>query len=83
MAHPSTTADLDQQLPDAHAKGDRHKLVALYTLAVDQKEAEEDVEAACFFRTQAFIFALESVDTLTAELNQRLVEYGREEPLSN
>ena len=79
----SSAASLDQQLPDAHAKGDRHKLVALYTLAVDQKEAEEDVEAACFFRTQAFIFALESVDTLTAELNQRLVEYGREEPLSN
>ena len=81
MDQPSTSAELDSLLLQAHADGDRHLLVRLYTRAADAKEAQGDVEATCFFLTQAFIFALESGDENTADLNARLVAYGREVPL--
>jgi hypothetical protein len=81
MPDPSAIADLEAQLLDAHVARDHRKLVELYTLAADQKEAEQDVEATCFFLTHAFIFALESGHKTVSQLNQRLVAYGREEPL--
>ncbi|MEP0940728.1 MAG: hypothetical protein ABJH63_13315 [Rhizobiaceae bacterium] len=81
MANPSASSDLDGQLLQAHAEGDLRQLVALYTLAANQKETDGDIEATCFFLTHAFIFALESGAPQTRALNRRLVAYGREEPL--
>lgn len=81
MGNPSTTAALDARLLKAHAERDQRSLVQLYTQAADDKEKQGDIDATCFFLTQAFIFALESGDANAADLNQRLVNYGREVPL--
>ena len=81
MVQPSASEELDGLLLAAHAQGSHTDLVTLYTRAADTKEAAGDIEATCFFLTQAFIFALESGDDNTADLNARLVAYGREVPL--
>ena len=81
MDQPSTTTELDRLLLAAHAECNHGDLVRLYTCAADDKEAQGNIEATCFFLTQAFIFALESGDENVASLNRRLVAYGREEPL--
>ena len=73
--------DLDTQLLVAHDTQDYDALVRLYTQAADEKEAVNDIEATCFFLTQAFIFALDSGNPQMVDLNQRLVTYGREVPL--
>ena len=83
MSESSKQAQLDALLIDAHAKGDRHALVALYAQAADHQEQNANIEATCFFLTQEFIVALESGHEKTTELNQRLVAYGREVPLNN
>ena len=73
--------DLDAQLLQAHENQDHDQLVVLYTQAADEKEALGDVEAACFYLTHAFVFALETGHEQLRTLNERLVAHGREEPL--
>ncbi len=68
--------DLDARILAAHAKGDRAALVRLYTQAAD---AAHDEDAAAFFLTYAYIFALEAGAAETAELHARLLAMGREE----
>ncbi|MBT8409393.1 MAG: hypothetical protein KJN93_07190 [Alphaproteobacteria bacterium] len=76
MADPG---DLDPRLLAAHARGDEAALVALYTAAADIREAAGDTEAACFYLTHAYVFALHLGHPETARLHGRLVAYGREE----
>lgn len=73
-------ADLDNRLLAAHAAGDEQELVALYTEAADLFEAEGDVDAACFYLTQAYVFALQTGAADAPALQQRLFEHGREQP---
>ena len=68
---------LDRQLLEAHANKDAQCLVRLYTQAADQHEFEGDVEAACFYLTQAFVYALEAGVSEAQALNMRLAEHGR------
>ena len=68
---------LNQALLDAHAANDRQRLVQLYTQAADLFEADGNVDATCFYLTQAFVFALQDGDAAADALNQRLVNYGR------
>ncbi|GAA6180274.1 hypothetical protein NBRC116594_17120 [Shimia sp. NS0008-38b] len=68
---------LDTALRDAHTHHDVAKLVRLYTVAGDAAEARQDIDAACFYLTHAFVFALESGAPEAATLNHRLSEYGR------
>jgi len=68
---------LDQLLLDAHARDDRPALIRLYTLAADRHEVAGDVDAACFYLTHAFIFALEAGAPEADNLNARLVAHGR------
>jgi hypothetical protein len=68
---------LDRQLLEAHAKKDGRSLVHLYTHAAEQREAEGDVDATCFFLTHAFVFALEAGAPEARALNMRLAERGR------
>lgn len=68
---------LDKALLDAHAREDGAALVRLYTLAGDQAEEQQDVDAACFYLTHAFVFALESGVPEAHDLNERLAGYGR------
>ncbi len=68
-------AALDAALLNAHATRDTEALAQLYAQAAD---AAETAEAAAFYLTHAYIYALDAgVDETTALLD-RLVELGRE-----
>ena len=67
--------DLDTQMIAAHAAHDLAALVRLYTQAAD---ASNDLDAACFYLTHAYIFALEANAPETGSLHARLVSQGRE-----
>lgn len=68
--------DLDQRLLAAHDAGDHLALVGLYTQAAD---AADDLDAACFYLTHAYIFALEQNHPDQRALHARLKTHGREE----
>ena len=74
-------ADLDHALLQAHEDKDSAALVRLYTLAGDRAEAAGDIDAACFYLTHAFVFALEAGMPEARDLNCRLAERGRAHPL--
>ncbi|WP_342071255.1 hypothetical protein [Yoonia algicola] len=65
---------LHDRLLDAHARDDRTALIGLYTEAA---EATPDLDAACFYLTHAYIFALEKGDPVSEVLYQRLKAKGR------
>jgi hypothetical protein len=71
--------DLDERLLAAHAAGDLPALAMLYSQAADAREASGDIDAACFYLTHAFVFALEADDAQGPVLHARLKSYGREE----
>lgn len=68
---------LDLALLDAHDKDDLAALIRLYTVAADEAELKQDIDAACFYLTHAFVFALEDGAAEAATLNQRLAARGR------
>jgi len=68
--------DLDQRLLAAHDAEDYAALVGLYTQAAD---AAKDLDAACFYLTHAYIFALEQNHPDQGDLHARLKAHGREE----
>ena len=72
---------LDKQILQAHAQGNGFSLAELYLQAANERENEGDVDATCFFLTQAYVFALECGSELARDINRRLVAHGREEPL--
>jgi hypothetical protein len=67
-------SDLDARLLAAHARDDRATLVTLYTQAAD---AASDLDAACFYLTHAYVFALELGHPDAPTLNARLKEHAR------
>lgn len=74
-------ADLDRALLKAHEDKDSEELVRLYTLAGDREEEAGNIDAACFYLTHAFVFALEAGLPQARELNRRLADRGRAHPL--
>ncbi|MEB8386176.1 hypothetical protein OO012_02950 [Rhodobacteraceae bacterium KMM 6894] len=68
--------ELDLAMITAHASQDSAALVRLYTQAAD---AANDLDAACFYLTHAYVFALESGAAQAHTLHARLVQHGREE----
>ncbi len=72
-------AALDAALVAAHEAGDKPRLVSLYTQAADQAEALGDIDACCFFLTQAYVFALACGAPEADSLHARLLTHGREE----
>ena len=66
---------LDDMLLDAHEAGDTGALVGLYAQAAD---GANDRDAACFYLTHAYIFALEKGDMRASDLHARLKAEGRE-----
>ena len=68
---------LDLALLDAHERGNLSELIRLYTAAGDAAEQDNDVDAACFYLTHAFVFALESGAPEADPLNKRLSDHGR------
>jgi hypothetical protein len=70
---------LDAQLLAAHAAGDERALAPLYARAADAAEAAGEVDAACFFLTHAYVFALATGAPEAGALHARLLAHGREE----
>ncbi len=70
-------ASLEQALLNAHAQNDTRALIELYTIAGDQAEDARDDEAASFYLTHAFVFALEAGAPEAPKLNIRLANKGR------
>ena len=66
--------DLQARLLDAHARDDRAGLVVLYTEAAD---SANDIDAACFYLTHAYIFGLEMDHPAVPALYARLLAQGR------
>lgn len=76
---PLNDDDLDARLLTAHRARDKAGLVRLYTEAADRREAEGNIDAACFYLTHAYVFALDTGRAEAAHLHQRLKDKGREE----
>jgi len=68
-------SSLEARLLAAHAAGDTLAQVALYTEAADTAATQD---AAGFFLTQAYIYALELGHDDIAILRTRLADMGRE-----
>ena len=66
---------LDHQLLEAHSANDTAALVTLYAQAADQTDT---INAACFYLTHAYVFALERGDEAADVLRERLAAHGRE-----
>ena len=64
----------DAALLAAHAAGDSGALAGLYARAA---EAAPDLDAACFFLTHAFVFALEAGLPEADTYEARLRAHGR------
>jgi hypothetical protein len=71
-----TRAELDAALLAAHAADDRRALVTLYAQAAETANAPD---AAGFYLTHAYIFALDTAHPEAARLHARLKAEGREE----
>ena len=71
-------AALDAALLEAHKAGDAARLVRLYAQAADAEEADGNIEAACFYLTHAYVFALEAGLPEAGALNRRLAKQGRD-----
>lgn len=70
--------DLEQAILDAHAAGDGAAMSAIYAQAADAHEQAGDIDAACFFRTHAYVFALEEGLESAVGLRAKLKAHGRE-----
>ena len=69
---------LDQDLLAAHAAGDHAALVRLYAAAADASAAAGRGDAAAFYLTHAYVFALQEGLPEAARLHARLKAEGRE-----
>ncbi len=69
---------LERQILAAHRDGDGSAVAELYLVAANRAERAGDLDRACFFLTQAWVFALEAGNPLAIELRARLVAHGRE-----
>jgi hypothetical protein len=76
-----TRDELDHALLAAHDAEDTVALIRLYAMAGDLCEDTGDLDAACFYLTHAFVFALEAGAPEARVLNARLVAHGRAYPL--
>lgn len=74
-----TSNPLNDAILAAHAADDLAALVTLYREAGDQSEAAGEIDACCFFLTQAYVFALDTGDPGSDDLRARLVAHGRDE----
>jgi hypothetical protein len=70
---------LNESLITAHAANNKAQLVRLYRRAGDMMISEGNIDAASFYLTHAYIFALDVGDDAAPEIHKMLVGYGREE----
>ncbi len=70
---------LDETLLAAHAAQDKSMLVSLYHQAGDHMLDLGNIDAACFYLTHAYIFALDTNDPSAGAIHRILASHGREE----
>lgn len=69
---------LDAKILDAHSAGRLATLAASYAKGAALYERQGETDAACFFWTQAYIFALDAgIDSLAAAMHDKLAANGR------
>ncbi|MDA3856714.1 MAG: hypothetical protein PF480_00370 [Roseovarius sp.] len=68
-------SDLHARMIAAHETHDQAALIGLYTQAAN---SANDLDAACFFLTHAYVFALEAGAREAQSLHARLVAHGRD-----
>ncbi len=68
----------DRDLIEALAAGDLVRVAKTYAEAAETIEGQGDMDRACFFYTQDWVFAMEAGHPLAEDLRARLVAYGRE-----
>lgn len=73
--------DLDDALIKAHQEDDFITLIRLYKHAAEAQEALGDIDAACFYYTHAYVFALQEGAAEAMSLSAKLAEYGRDAAL--
>lgn len=72
-------AGLEAAILAAHGRDDEDALARLYGKAGDARLGQGDVDAACFFHTQAYVFALSSGNEGQARVSHALLlRFGRE-----
>ncbi len=71
------TFQLDSDIVDAFQKKQMDKVCSLYYEAANYFEDKADIEAACFFYTQALAMALEENHELKEKIIYKLEKYGR------
>ncbi len=74
-----TRDELDEALLAAHEARNGAAISTLYGKAGDQAEAQGQIDEACFFWVQAYVFALEAGLPSAQEFGAKLKRYGREE----
>ena len=70
---------LQSRLLAAHKAGDMAALVTLHTEAGENCATEGNIDAAAFYLTHAYIYALDLGDARAGALHARLVSWGREQ----
>ncbi|MGI9419147.1 MAG: hypothetical protein ACR2RA_15055 [Geminicoccaceae bacterium] len=69
---------LDAAIQDAHGGGRLAALAASYAEGAALYERQGETDAACFFWTQAYIFALDAgIEGLAAAMRDKLAAFGR------
>lgn len=70
---------LQHDMLRAHEQDDLKALPPLYLDAARLRESQGDIDAACFFYTHAYVYALDCGDRQVAETaHSRLSSYGRD-----
>ena len=70
-------SSLHQRMLQAHAGQDLTSLITLYSKAGKRMETRGDTDAACFYLTHAYVYALELDAPELPELQTQLAAYGR------
>jgi len=64
----------------AHEQNNYSDLVTYYSKAATLMENQGDIDAACFYLTQAYVYAMECGSDQAQELHNRLAKHGRVAP---
>ena len=70
---------LQRDMLQAHENNDLAALPPLYLEVAELREREGDIDAACFFYTHAYVYALDCGNQVVADTARgRLKRYGRD-----
>ena len=70
---------LQRDMLQAHEQDDLAALPPLYLAAARLRESQGDIDAACFFYTHAYVYALDCGDReIAGQARKRLQDHGRD-----